>query len=133
MATPTQSPNPSPGVAATGAVAGLLSWFKPAPAGPRLSPAEVERLYPAYRWRIFEAAFMAYAMFYIVRNNFAPVSKEMGAALHYDKAMIGDILAGTAIAYGIGKFVMGYFADRSDARKYVAFGMLLTAALNFIF
>ena len=76
---------------------------------------------------------MAYAMFYVVRNNFAPVSKEIGAALHYDKAMIGDILAGTAIAYGIGKFVMGYFADRSDARKYVAVGMLLTAALNFLF
>jgi OPA family glycerol-3-phosphate transporter-like MFS transporter len=76
---------------------------------------------------------MAYAMFYVVRNNFAPVSKELGAALHYDKTMIGDILAGTAIAYGIGKFVMGYFADRSDARKYVAVGMLLTAALNFIF
>ena len=76
---------------------------------------------------------MAYAMFYVVRNNFAPVSKEIGAALHYDKAMIGDILAGTAIAYGLGKFVMGYFADRSDARKYVAVGMLLTAALNFLF
>ncbi len=47
--------------------------------------------------------------------------------------MIGNILAGTAIAYGIGKFVMGYFADRSDARKYVALGMLLTALLNFAF
>jgi OPA family glycerol-3-phosphate transporter-like MFS transporter len=47
--------------------------------------------------------------------------------------MIGNILAGTAIAYGLGKLVMGYFADRSDARKYVATGMLLTAALNFIF
>src|SRR6185503_4247895 len=107
--------------------------FKPAPHVARLSPAEVERLYSRYRWRIFEAAFMAYAMFYVVRNNFAPVSKEIGAALHYDKAMIGDILAGTAIAYGIGKFVMGYFADRSDARKYVTVGLLLTAALNFLF
>jgi OPA family glycerol-3-phosphate transporter-like MFS transporter len=110
-----------------------LSWFKPAPPQPRLSAGEVARLYPAFRWRIFESAFIAYATFYLVRNNFAPVSKEVGAALHYDKTMIGDILAGTAIAYGIGKFVMGYFADRSDARKYVALGMLLTAALNFLF
>ena len=110
-----------------------FNWFKPAPHIPRLPPGEVERLYPRFRWQIFESAFIAYATFYIVRNNFAPVSKEIGAALHYDKSMIGDILAGTAIAYGIGKFVMGYFADRSDARKYVAVGMLLTAALNFLF
>lgn len=111
----------------------VFRWFRPAPHTPRLSPAEVARLYPAYRWRVFEAAFMAYAMFYIVRNNFAPVAKEIGEALSYDKSMIGDILAGTAIAYGLGKFVMGYFADRSDARKYIAFGMLLTAGLNFLF
>ncbi len=114
-------------------IADLFQWFKPARPAARLPPAAVDQLYPRYRWRVFEAAFMAYAMFYLVRNNFAPVAKEVGAALHYDKAMIGDILAGTAIAYGIGKFVMGYFADRSDARKYVAVGMLLTAALNFLF
>jgi MFS transporter, OPA family, glycerol-3-phosphate transporter len=109
------------------------NWFRPAPPLPRLPAAEVERLYPRYRWRIFESAFIAYATFYLVRNNFAPVSKEIGAALHYDKGMIGNILAGTALAYGLGKLVMGYFADHSDARKYVATGMLLTAALNFIF
>lgn len=111
----------------------LFAWFKPAPPIPRLPQPEVDRLYPRYRWRIFESAFLAYAMFYIVRNNFAPVSKEMGAALHYDKSMIGTILLATSAAYGIGKLVMGYFADRSDARKYVATGMLLTAGLNFIF
>ncbi len=110
-----------------------LRWFKPAPHQPRLPEAEIARLYPQFRWRIFEAAFLAYATFYVVRNNFSPVSKEIGDALGYDKSMIGDILAGTAIAYGIGKFVMGYFADRSDARKYVATGMLLTASLNFMF
>src|SRR2546427_7504717 len=111
----------------------LLPWFRPAPHIARLPAGEVSQLFPAYRWRIFEATFIAYATFYLVRNNFAPVSKEIGAALHYDKSMIGDILAGTALAYGIGKFVMGYFADHSDARKYVAFGMLMTAGINFIF
>jgi MFS transporter, OPA family, glycerol-3-phosphate transporter len=111
----------------------LFRWFKPAPHQPLRSEEEIKRQYPLYRWRIFEAAFVAYAAFYIVRNNFAPVSKEIGAALHYDKDMIGNLLAGTAIAYGIGKFVMGYLADRSDARKYVALGMLLTAGINFLF
>ncbi len=122
-----------PAPPAANGISRLIRWFRPAPATERKPDAEVERLYPLYRFRVFEAAFIAYATFYIVRNNFAPVSKEIGAALHYDKAMIGDILAGTAIAYGLGKFVMGYFADRSDARKYVAVGMLLTAVLNFLF
>jgi OPA family glycerol-3-phosphate transporter-like MFS transporter len=111
----------------------IFSWFKPPPHRPRRPPAEVDRLYPRYRWQIFESAFVAYALFYIVRNNFAPVSKEIGEALQYTKPMIGDILAGTAIAYGVGKFVMGYFSDKSDSRKYIAVGMLLTAALNFLF
>jgi OPA family glycerol-3-phosphate transporter-like MFS transporter len=111
----------------------LLHWFRPAPHVPRRSQVEIDQLYPRYRWRIFEAAFLAYATFYLVRNNFAPVSKELGAALHYDKDMIGNILAGTAMAYGVGKFVMGYLADRSDARKYVAAGMLLTGMINLAF
>src|SRR6266568_2047226 len=105
----------------------VIQWFKPAPHLPRLPPAEIARLYPHYRWQIFESAFIAYATFYIVRNNFAPVSREIGAALHYDKVMIGNILAGTALAYGLGKLVMGYLADRSDSRKYISVAMLLTA------
>src|SRR3989442_15911209 len=111
----------------------IPAWLRPAPPAPALPPAEVERLYPLFRWQVFEAAFIAYATFYVVRNNFAPVSKEIGAALHYDKAMIGNILAGTALAYGVGKLVMGFFADRSDAKKYVATAMLLTACFNFLF
>lgn len=114
-------------------ITAVLQWFRPAPPIPRLPEAEINRLYPRFRWQVFEAAFMAYAMFYLVRNNFSPVQKEIGEALHYTKSMLGDIIAGTSIAYGIGKFVMGYFADRSDARKYMAVGMLLTAGLNFLF
>ena len=114
-------------------ITSMFQWFKPAPHQPRLPQAEIDRRYPRCRWQIFESAFLAYATYYLVRNNFAPVSKEIGAALLYDKVMIGNILAGTAIAYGIGKLVMGYFADRSDARKYIATGMFLTACCNFLF
>jgi OPA family glycerol-3-phosphate transporter-like MFS transporter len=120
-------------LSASPAAKGLFSWFAPAPHIPRVSPPECERLYPRYRWQVFEAAFIAYAAFYLVRNNFAPVSKEIGAALHYDKDMIGNILGYSALSYGFGKFVMGYFADRSDARKYVSVGLLMTALLNFLF
>jgi OPA family glycerol-3-phosphate transporter-like MFS transporter len=133
MTTPVAETDISPKEKRASGLARLVQWFRPAPHISRLPQAEIARLYPVYRWRIFEAAFIAYATFYIVRNNLAPVSRQFMEALHYDEVMVGHILSGTAIAYGIGKFVMGYLADRSDARKYVALGMLLTAALNFLF
>lgn len=111
----------------------LLQWFRPAPAVPRLPEAEIKKLYPRYRWQIFESAFMGYAMFYVVRNNLSVVQKEMGEALAYNKSMLGDILAATAIAYGIGKFLMGYLSDCSNPRKFLPVGLLLSAAANFLF
>ncbi len=111
----------------------LLSWFRPAPHVARLPVAESTRRWPGYRWRVFESAFTGYALFYVVRNNLSVVAKEMGEALAYDKSMIGDILAGTAIAYGVGKLLMGFLSDRSDSRKYLFAGLLLTAACNFAF
>jgi OPA family glycerol-3-phosphate transporter-like MFS transporter len=111
----------------------VFEWFRPPPFRPRQSPEAIARLYPLFRWRVFESAFLAYTVFYMVRNNLAPIQKEMGSALGYDKAMLGSILAGTAIAYGIGKFVMGSLSDRCDMRKYLMVGLSLTAVINLLF
>src|SRR5262245_48164991 len=94
----------------------LFRWFKPAPHIPRLPKEEVDRVYPGYRWRIFESAYVGYATFYLVRNNFGPVMKEVGDTLHYDKSKLGNIVAMAAISYGVGKFLMGYLSDRSNPR-----------------
>jgi OPA family glycerol-3-phosphate transporter-like MFS transporter len=106
-----------------------------APAGhiKPLPDAEVRRLYPRYRWRIMEATFLGYAAFYLVRNNLSVVSKDMKEALGYLDSQIGDILAVTAICYGLGKFVMGALSDRSNPRVFMACGLVATAICNFAF
>ena len=111
----------------------MLAFLRPAPHIPLRPADEVRRLYPRYRWRILEATFIGYATFYFVRNNLPVVSKEMGQALHYSKGQIGDIIALTAIAYGVGKFLMGAWSDRSNPRYFMPFGLLLTALCNFAF
>lgn len=111
----------------------LRSLFAPAPHIPRVPDDEVRRLYPWYRWRIMESTFLGYASFYLVRNNLAVVAKDIEGALAYDKAMVGSILAVTAISYGVGKFVMGALSDRSNARVFMACGLLMTALCNFAF
>ncbi len=111
----------------------ILNIFKPAPPRERLSDEEVARLYPRYRWGMLESSFIGYAVFYLVRNNLSTVAREMEGALHYNHDMIGNILAITAISYGLGKFLMGSVSDRSNPRRFMPFGLLLTAAINFMF
>jgi OPA family glycerol-3-phosphate transporter-like MFS transporter len=114
-------------------LARLRRFYAPPPHAPRLADAEVARLYPWFRWRALEATFLGYALFYLVRNNVAVVAADMEKSLHYGKEMIGDIVAVTALAYGLSKFLMGAVSDRSDARKFMASGLLLTAVCNFAF
>ncbi len=114
-------------------MATISNPFRPAKHIARLPDAEVQRLYPRFRWQILESTFIGYATFYFVRNNLPVVSKEMGQALGYSKGQIGDLLALTAIAYGIGKFAMGAWSDRSNPRYFMPAGLLLTALCNFLF
>lgn len=111
----------------------IRDYFAPAPHRRRLAEDQVNKLYPRFRWRILESTFIGYAAFYLVRNNLAVVAKDMEGALHYSHSMIGNIMAITAVTYGIGKFVMGTVSDRSDSRKFMAFGLLLTAICNILF
>ena len=111
----------------------FFQFFAAAPHKPRLPDDEVKRLYPRYRWRIMESTFIGYALFYLVRNNMSVVTKDFEAALHYSASDIGSLLAITSISYGVGKFFMGSLSDRSDPRKFMAAGLLITALCNFAF
>src|SRR5271166_1125731 len=107
--------------------------LKPAAHQDRLAEPQVKRLYPQMRWRILESTFIGYATFYLVRNNLPVVSKEMGQALCYSKGQIGNILALSVMAYGIGRFIMGSLSDRSNPRYFMPLGLLITACCNFAF
>lgn len=111
----------------------IKKFFAPAPHINPVPQSEVNHLYRKYRWSTLESTFLGYAMFYLVRNNMSTVAKDIEGALHYDHNMIGSILAVTAIMYGIGKFLMGSLSDRSNPRKFMAIGLLLTAIFNFAF
>ena len=111
----------------------IINWFKPDPAIDPVPKKTIDKLYKHNRWRVLESTFLGYAMFYLVRNNFSTVAKDIEGALGYDYNMIGNILALSAIAYGIGKFLNGSMSDRSNPRKFMAFGLLLTGLINFAF
>lgn len=111
----------------------LARFFSPPPAAPRLPDAAVRRLYPRFRWQALEATFVGYALYYLVRNNVPIVTVELKDSLGYSKEMVGNLGAVTALTYGLSKFIMGSVSDRSDPRRFMSFGLLLTAICNFAF
>ena len=115
----------------------FLRFKNPLAAAPhikQLPDKEVKRRYPWFRWRVMEATFLGYATFYLIRsNNLSVVAKDVQDSLNYSKSDIGLLMAITAATYGIGKFFMGAWSDRSDARKFMSLGLLLTALCNFAF
>lgn len=110
-----------------------LRFFRPAAHIDRLPEATVKRLYPGFRWRIMESTFIGYATFYLVRNNLPVVSEQIGHELAYSKDQIGNMLALSVAAYGLGRFIMGSLSDRSNPRYFMPVGLLLTALCNFVF
>ena len=95
--------------------------YKPERTGPE-ADAEYRRL----RWQVFIGIFIGYAGFYLVRKNLSmaiPMLEPFG----FTKGELGTALAMNALAYGISKFVMASVSDRSNARRFLPLGLILSA------
>lgn len=103
-----------------------FSFLNAAPHKPLLEKQEIDPVYKNLRRKVFAGIFIGYAGYYLVRKNFSmamPDLIEMG----YSKADLGFALSGVSIAYGLSKFLMGNVSDRSDARKFLPIGLVLSA------
>ena len=101
-------------------------FFKPSPATTPLPKEKVDSEYKRLRFQVFVGIFIGYAAYYLVRKNFSlaiPNLIEEG----YTKTELGFALSGVSIAYGLSKFLMGNVSDRSDARKFMSLGLLLSS------
>ncbi len=103
-----------------------LSFLDPAKHQPLIQEQKIDPTYKQLRWKVFLGIFIGYAGYYLVRKNFSlaiPNLIEQG----YSKGDLGLALSGVSIAYGMSKFLMGNVSDRSDARKFLTLGLVLSA------
>lgn len=98
----------------------------PAAHQPLLPSNEIDREYRAQRIKVFLGIFLGYAGYYLVRKNFSLVMPEL-ISQGYSKGQLGIALSSVSIAYGLSKFIMGNFSDRSNARIFLAIGLVLSA------
>jgi MFS transporter, OPA family, sugar phosphate sensor protein UhpC len=112
----------------------LLDFIKTSSeATPIQDPEEVKKSYKYWRFRIFYAMYIGYALFYFTRKSFAfampMMITELGMTKH-QLAILGSVLYFT---YGISKFISGVLSDKSNPRFIMAVGLVLTGIFNIFF
>ena len=96
-------------------------------------PAEVKAQYRHWQRRILFSTIVGYAMFYFVRKNLSIAMPGLGKELGISKADLGLFLTLHGLLYGLSKFANGVLGDRSNARTFMAAGLLLSAIVNVFF
>ena len=85
------------------------------------------------QWRFITFSAISYAFFYIARKNLSmaqPAMLEEGVVSTY---ALGIIMTVHGVLYGLSRFINGFWADRLNGRIFMATGLALSAATNFLF
>lgn len=105
----------------------MSKFFDPPQAKPLIAKEKIDKVYKSMRLRVFLGAFLGYAAYYLVRKNLSLAAPGMIEEGIVDKAGVGIAMSAVSIAYAFSKFIMGSISDRSDARKFLVVGLILSA------
>lgn len=113
----------------------FLDWFKPLPPAAKkiTDPVEVDKQYKKFRVKLFISAYIGYAMYYVTRQNLNPIAHVFKPATGMTDDQFGLMVSISLIAYGIGKFLSGMLADKSNIRVFLAFGLMASSVINLFF
>ena len=112
---------------------GFLDFMAPPAHAEKLVPAEkIDKEYTAMRWKVFLGIYLGYAAYYLVRKNLSFAGADMINLGYIDASGLGDAMAGLPIAYAVSKFLMGSLSDRSDSRKFMTIGLIISALVMIV-
>ncbi|MDR0646010.1 MAG: MFS transporter [Elusimicrobiota bacterium] len=113
----------------------LLAWFQPLPdAAVKITDQdEVKKQYRSWRIKLFISAYVGYAMYYLTRQNLSPIAHVFKTETGITNEQYGFMVSTSLIAYGIGKFLSGMLADKSNIRVFLASGLMGSSLINLFF
>ena len=111
---------------------GLLNFFTPPAKKPLMASEKIDKEYKKMRLKVFLGIFLGYAAYYLVRKNLSLAAPGMIEQGLIDKAGAGLAMSGIPIAYAFSKFLMGSLSDRSDARKFMTVGLVLSSLVMIV-
>ncbi|SUT85938.1 sn-glycerol-3-phosphate transporter [Actinobacillus ureae] len=109
----------------------MISFLASKPGKP-VPEAEQLARYNRLRWHVLFGIFIGYAAYYILRNNFLLSSPELISEFGFTKKDIGFISGTMLVVYGLSKGFMSAFADKSNPKHFMIFGLMMSAAVNLV-
>ena len=110
----------------------FLDFMAPPAHKPELPAEKIDKEYKWMRLKVFIGIYLGYAAYYLVRKNLSFAGADMIKLGLLDTSGVGDAMAGLPIAYAVSKFLMGGLSDRSDARKFLTFGLIISALIMIV-
>ena len=107
----------------------MARFLDPPKAKAPVATDKVDKEYKSMRTKVFLGAFLGYAGYYLVRKNLSLAAPDMINDGILDVAKVGLAMSGVSIAYAFSKFIMGSVSDRSDSRKFLCLGLVLSALM----
>ena len=112
----------------------VTSIYAPSPeVKPIEDPSKIESLYKHWRFRMLASMFVGYGILYFGRKNISAALPILGTDLGYTNLQLGILGSTLYVTYGIGKFLNGILADRSNIRTFMATGLILSGFCNLWF
>lgn len=101
------------------------------PAPPReMDEAQRTKYYRRLRLQAFTAATLGYSLYYVCRTSLNVMKKPILDSGTLDASQLGIIGSALLFAYAVGKFVNGFIADYCNIRRFMATGLVVSAAAN---
>ena len=101
----------------------------PAPAREMDADAR-SKYYRRLRLQAFAAATLGYSLYYVCRRSLNVMKKPILDSGALDASQLGVIGSALLFAYAVGKFVNGFIADYCNIKRFMATGLILSAAVN---
>ncbi|MEW5820303.1 MAG: MFS transporter [Cyanobacteriota bacterium] len=93
---------------------------------------EIRKIYEQKRWSVFLSITLGYAFFYVARLSLSVTKKPMldeGILTNTEMGLMGSALLFT---YAFGRLTNGFISDRSNIKKFMSIGILVSAFINLV-
>ena len=109
----------------------IKSFYRISPASDtKVEAAKQEKQFRKFGFQTFLAGTIGYSLYYVCRTSLNVVKKPIIDEGILDATQLGLIGSVLLFAYAIGKFVNGFLADHCNIKRFMATGLIVSAAAN---